>query len=141
MDGVKLAVKLYYSAYISKRGENRYDEAIGEWIQEPDTWTDDSPQYIKMVVSGRKLKGKTDLLYKKLAVKLKSYGNIYKENNHACIVILKDKKGMILVDTGSEVWGMVKSAESLIHENIEQYSDMETRTLMNPSFDDEDTIN
>ena len=141
MDGVKLAVKLYYSAYISKRGENRYDEAIGEWIQEPDTWTDDSPQYIKMAVSGRKLKGKTDLLYKKLAVKLKSYGNIYKENNHACIVILKDKKGMILVDTGSEVWGMVKSAESLIHENIEQYSDMETRTLMNPSFDDEDTIN
>jgi len=140
MDGIRLGVKLHYSAYITKRGESHYDEAIGEWIEEPDIWTDETPQYIKMTVSGHKLKGKTDLLYKKLAVKIKSYGNVFKENDHACIVILKDKKGMILVDTGSEVWGMIKSAESLIHESIEQYSDMETRTLMNLLYEDSDSI-
>lgn len=140
MDGVSMEVKLYYSAYITKRGEKHYDEAIGEWIKEPDVWTDEAPQYVRMSVSGRKLKGKTSLLYKKLAVKLKSYGNVYKENDHACIVFLRDKRAMILVDTGSEVWGMIKSSESLINENIEQYSDMETHTVMPPAFEEIDTV-
>lgn len=137
MDGVRMEVKLYYSAYITKKGDSHYDEAVGEWITAPDTWTDEYPQYIRMSVSGSKLNTKTNLLYKKLAVKAKSYGSVYKENDHACIVIQKSRQGMILVDTGSEVWGIVKSAESLIHESIEQYSANKTQTIMQPYLDEE----
>ena len=127
LNGIRLNVNLYYTAYITERGNSHYDEAIGEWIQEPDTWTKEAPQYIKMTITGSKLSGKSNLIYKKLAAKAKTYGKIYKENDHACIVISKDKRGMVLVDTGSEVWGMVKSADSILGENIEQYSNMETR--------------
>ena len=126
--GINLHVELYYSAYISEKGSNHYDNTIGEWIEEPDRWTTVPPQYIKMKVSGSKMKGKTNLLYKKLVSKMKTYGQVYKENDHACIIIWRNQKGMILVDTGSEVWGMVKSDESLLRENIEQYSESDTRT-------------
>jgi hypothetical protein len=78
------------------------------------------------------MKGKTNLLYKKLVSKLKAYGQIYKENDHACIIIWPKQKGMILVDNGSEVWGMVKSDETLQRENIEQYSESDTRTYYRP---------
>lgn len=130
--GINFNVELYYSGYISERGGSHYDNTIGEWIQEPDKWTTVPPQYIKMKVSGYKMSGKTNLLYKKLVSKMKTYGQIYKENDHACIIIWPKQKGMILVDNGSEVWGMVKSDETLLRENIEQYSESDTRTYYRP---------
>ena len=96
-------------------------------------WTKELPQDVKMTVSGYKLKGKTTLLYKKLAVKAKTYGNVYKENDNACIIIQKNKNGLIIVNTGSEVWAMVKNAESLHNENIEQYTH-------NTTYSNEDII-
>ena len=56
---------------MTERGESRYDETIGEWIQASMIWTKELPQDVKMTVSGYKLKGKANLLYKKLAVKAK----------------------------------------------------------------------
>ena len=128
MNGIGFGVQLYYAAYITERGESHFDDTIGEWIQEPYRWTKEAPQYVKMTISGEKLLGKTDLLYKKLAVKAKMYGKVYKENKNACIVVLKNGTGLILVNSGTEVWGMVKSISLLSSENINQYSDEETRT-------------
>lgn len=127
MNGIELNVSLYYSMYITETGERHYDDTVGEWIQEPATWTKETPQYIRMSVSGSKLQGKTNLVYKKLAVKAKTYGKVYKENDHAVIVMGRSNKGIIIVDTGEEVLGMVKDTNSLMGENIEQYS--EERTL------------
>ena len=80
-----------------------------------------------MSVSGSSIEGKTKFLYRKLLAKAKTYGVVYKENENACIVVRKNNKGLVLVNTGSEVWAMVKSMDSLRNEDIEQYSDIETR--------------
>ena len=119
--GVNLNVMLYYLGNMVERGESYYDETVGEWIQNPVTWTKEYPQYIKMTVSGYKMGGRTNLLYKKLVVKAKSYGKVYKENSNACVIIGKNKNGLIIVDAGSEVWAMVKSEEAIQNEDIEQY--------------------
>lgn len=145
MRGIDLNVQLYYSGYMTERGESHFDDVAGEWIQAPVRWTKEKPQYIKMNVSGSKLRGKTDILYRKLLVKTKAYGQVYKENDHACIVVRNNGTGIILVNTGSEVWAMVKSIESLRNENIEQYSNEETRKGAGYSnsqhhFEHEDTI-
>lgn len=140
LKGVGMTVQLYYSGYMTERGESHYDETIGEWIQMPVVWTKDFPQYVKMVVSGGKLKNKTNLLYKKLAVKAKTYGKVYKENDNACIIIQKNNNGLIIVNTGTEVWAMVKSAESLHNEDIEQYSDNSTYRNDNVIDEAADTI-
>ena len=134
--GVNFYVELYYDKYITEKGQTHYEKAAGEWIQEPDTWTKEPPQYIKMTISGPKLPGKTGQIYKKLAVKAKIYGQVVKENDHACIIKQKNGQGLILVDNGKEVWGMVKNAENLIHENIEQYSKLKPQI----SYYDTDSI-
>lgn len=126
MKGVTLDVNLYYTGYMTERGESHFDETVGEWIQAPISWTHEFPQYIKMSVSGPKLEGKTKLVYKKLVVKAKTYGSVFKENDNACIIIRKNNNGLVIVNTGSEVWAMVKSAEALQHENIEQFSNNRT---------------
>jgi hypothetical protein len=128
MRGIDLNVQLYYSGYMTERGDSHFDDVAGEWIQAPVRWTKEKPQYIKMSVSGSKLRGKTDILYRKLLVKTKAYGQVFKENDHACIVVRDNGIGFILVNTGSEVWAMVKGIEALRNENIEQYSYEETRT-------------
>lgn len=128
MKGVDLNVQLYYSGYMTERGDSHYDDVAGEWIQGPVRWTKEKPQYIRMDVSGSRLRGKTDILYRKLLVKTKAYGQVFKENDHACIVIRNNGMGIILVNTGSGVWAMVKGIEALRNENIEQYSYEETRT-------------
>lgn len=141
--GVDLNVQLYYSGYMTERGDSHFDDVAGEWIQAPVRWTKEKPQYIKMNVSGSKLRGKTDILYRKLLVKTKAYGQVYKENDHACIVVRNNGIGIILVNTGSEVWAMVKSIEALRNENIEQYSHEETRSGAGyalPAQVDTDTI-
>lgn len=125
--GVTMKVKLYYSGYLTEKGDYRYDETIDEWIRQPATWTKEPPEYIKITVSGPKLNGKENALYKKLLVNAKTYGEVYKENDHACIIVQKDQNGMVLVNTGSEVWAMVKSIKLAKDENIEQYSLNETR--------------
>lgn len=127
MRGIGLNVQLYYSGYMTEHGESHFDDVAGEWIQAPVRWTKEKPQYIRMSVSGSKLSGKADILYRKLLVKTKAYGQVFKENDHACIVVRNNGIGIILVNTGSEVWAMVKSIESLRNENIEQYSNEETR--------------
>lgn len=126
LNGVEVKVNLYYSGYMTESGERYYDNAVEEWIQQPNVWTKEHPQYIKMTVSGNKLSGKTNVLYKKLLVKAKTYGKVYKENDNACIIVQKNKNGLVIVNTGSEVWAMVKDMESLRSENIEQYSQNET---------------
>ena len=128
INGIYLNANLYYQAYITEQDNGYYNETYGEWIKKPDTWTKEAPKYIKMTISGKKLAGKTNLIYKKLAVKAKTYGRIYKENDHACIILRKDGRGMVLVDTGDEVWGIVMSIEDLIGEDIERYS--ESRTIV-----------
>lgn len=128
LNDIDFNVQLYYSMFMTEKGESHFDDTIGEWIQEPTKWTQEPPQYVKMTVSGGKLSGKCDLLYKKLAVKAKMLGKVYKENNNACIVVLKNNTGLILVNSGTEVWGMVKSLDVLRNENINQYSDQGTRT-------------
>ena len=60
-------------------------------------------------------------------------------------VVRNNGIGIILVNTGSEVWAMVKSIESLRNENIEQYSNEETRkgagySNSQYSIEHEDTI-
>jgi hypothetical protein len=133
MAGIKIDVKVYYNEYMTERGESHFNNDVGEWIQEPDRWTKKFPQYVKMTVSGPKLQGKTNLLYKKLAVKAKTYGTVYMENDNACIIVKKNGDGFILVNTGSEVWAMVKGIESLKNERIDQYSNSETRR--GPAYD------
>ena len=128
LNGIYFNANLYYQAYITEQNNGYYNETNGEWIKEPDTWTKEAPKYIKMTISGKKLAGKTSLIYNKLAVKAKTYGRIYKENDHACIILRKDGRGMVLVDTGDEVWGIVMSIEDLIGEDIERYS--ESRTIV-----------
>ena len=136
--GVNLGVELYYQGYIAERGSSHYDKKIGEWIQEPDSWTKEFPQYIKMTIYGQKMSGKTGLVYKKLVVKAKNYGQVVKENDHACIIKQKNGKGFILVDDGTKVWGMVKDIESLRNENIDQYSNKKNQR--NYDYVDTDSI-
>lgn len=126
LNGVEMKVELYYRGYMTENGESYYDQTVNEWIQQPSIWTKEHPQYIKMSVTGNKLEGKTNILYKKLLVKAKAYGQIYKENDNACIIVRKNQNGIIIVNTGSEVWAMVKDIESLKSERIEQYSQNET---------------
>ena len=133
LKGIEMKAELYYSEYMTEIGESYYDNTVDEWIQHPAVWTNDQPQYIKVTVSGPKLEGKTDMLYKKLLVKVKSYGKVYKENDHACIVLRKNNTGIVLVNTGSEVWAMVKSKDLASSEYIEKYS--EERTYRDPAFD------
>ena len=78
------------------------------------------------------------MVYKKLAVKAKTYGQVVKENDHACIIKQKNGRGMILVDNGSEVWGMIKDIETLRNENIDQYSNLKTRS--NNNYVDTDSV-
>lgn len=137
LKGVDLSVDLYYSQYITEREESHFDESIGEWIEAPYKWTKETPQYVRMSVSGSSLAGKTKLLYRKLLAKAKTYGVVYKENDNACIVVRKNNKGIVLVNTGSEVWAMVKSMDSLRNEDIEQYSDIETRKGAGYVYDEE----
>ena len=126
LNDIYLNVNLYYQAYISDQQNGYYDENHGEWVKLPDTWTKEPPKYIRMTISGKKMVGKTNLIYKKLAARARTYGRVYKENDHACIIMKKDGKGMVLVDTGETVWGMVTDVEDLIWENIEQYSNSNT---------------
>lgn len=126
--GVNLDVELYYQGYLVERGSSHYDNKIGEWIQEPDSWTKEFPQYVKMTIYGQKMQGKTGLVYKKLVVKAKNYGQVVKENNHACIIKQKNGKGFILVDDGTKVWGMVKDIENLRNENIDQYAKLNSHS-------------
>ena len=126
LNDIYLNVNLHYQAYISDQQNGYYDENHGEWVKLPDTWTKEPPKYIRMTISGKKMVGKTNLIYKKLAARARTYGRVYKENDHACIIMKKDGKGMVLVDTGETVWGMVTDVEDLIWENIEQYSNSNT---------------
>ena len=136
--GVNLNVQLYYEKYITERSESFFDKTTGEWIPEKDIWTKEAPQYIRMTISGPRMQGKTGLVYKKLAVKAKTYGQVVKENDHACIIKQKNGRGMILVDNGSEVWGMIKDIETLRNENIDQYSNLKTRS--NNNYVDTDSV-
>jgi len=43
-----------------------------------------------------------------------------------------------LVDNGSEVWGMIKDIETLRNENIDQYSNLKTRS--NNNYVDTDSV-
>ena len=126
INGIYLNANLYYQAYITEQDKGYYSENTGEWIKEQDTWTKEAPKYIKMTISGKKLAGKTHLIYRKLVVKAKTYGRTYKENDRACIIIKKDGRGLVLVDTSDEVWGMVMNLDDLIGENIERYSENKT---------------
>ena len=136
--GVNLNVQLYYEKYITERSQSFFDKTIGERIPEKDIWTKDAPQYIKLTISGPRMPGKTGLVYKKLAVKAKTYGQVIKENDHACIIKQKNGRGLILVDNGSEVWGMVKDIETLQNENIDQYSKL--KNLGNNDYQAIDSI-
>lgn len=123
LKNVKCRVELYYSGYISEQGEERYDSSINEWIKQPAKWTDKEPQYIRVTISGEKMtdNDKTKLLYKKLVVKAKTFGKIYKETDNACIVIINNKYGMVLYNTGTDVNGKIMSVEAMKHENISSY--------------------
>ena len=120
--GIGYKVELYYSGYITERGESHYDNTVNEWISEPSKWTEEEPQYIKLSVFGDRLVGKTNILYKKLAVKAKTYGKVYRENKNACIVITKNNYGIAVYNSGSEVLGKIMKAESIKNENINSYS-------------------
>lgn len=120
--GIDYKVELYYSGYITERGEGHYDNTVEEWISEPSRWTAEEPQYIKLSVFGDRLVGKTNILYKKLAVKAKTYGKVYRENKNACVVITKNNYGIAVYNSGSEVLGKIMKAESIKNENINSYS-------------------
>lgn len=124
--GVNVNVELYYEKYIAEKSESFFDKTTGEHIPSKDIWTKDAPQYITVTISGKKLEGKTGLVYKKLAVKAKTYGQVIKENDHACIVKQKDGKGLILIDDGTKIWGTIKDADTLSKENIDQYAKLKT---------------
>ena len=128
LNGIYMNVNLYYQDFITEQNNGYYDENNDEWVKRPDTWTKEAPKYIKMTITGKKLAGKTNIIYKKLAAKARTYGRVYKENDHACIILRKDGRGIVLVDTGDEVWGMVTSVEDLIYENVERYSENKTTT-------------
>lgn len=129
LNDIYMNVNLYYQGYISVQDNGYYDEKYGEYVKEPDSWTKEAPKYIKMSITGKKLAGKTNMIYKKLVVKAKTYGRTYKENDHACIIVRKDGSALLLVDTGNEVCGMVTKIEELIGEDVERYS--ENKTVVN----------
>lgn len=139
--GINFWTEVYYSAYMTEQGESHFDENLQEWIAEPKVWTKEMPQYVKMKITGSKLKGHTKSLYKKLASKAKTYGKVYKENDNACIISITDNRGMVLVNTGTEVMGVVWNTRSFRDEHIEQYSNRPTMTVDGQDFIEEiDTI-
>ena len=110
---------------MTEQGESYYDSSVEEWITSPKTWTKDKPQYVRMSVTGPKMIGRTKMLYKKLASKAKTFGKVYKENENACIITISKDRGLVLVNTGTEIWGIVKGDDTFREEQIEQYSKLQ----------------
>ena len=125
VEGITFSAKVYYSRYMTEQGESYYDSSVEEWITSPKTWTKDKPQYVRMSVTGPKMIGRTKMLYKKLASKAKTFGKVYKENENACIITISKDRGLVLVNTGTEIWGIVKGDDTFREEQIEQYSKLQ----------------
>lgn len=128
--GVELAMKLYYSGYMGE----------GVWYG-PTTWTTQKPAYIRVALTGDKMKGKAKTMFTKISTKIKGFGKVIKENGGAVVVKVDDNTGWVVcMENKESVTAMVVSDGSFKYANIDQYAVNGEETRVVEGAQEEDIV-
>ena len=87
----------YYSHGLRIESRVEYERCMTEEDGENFVWSKEQPSLIIVQIKGEILNDKLDILYKKVAAIVKSYGKVMRENSRAVVVKQSEEQGWIVV--------------------------------------------
>lgn len=108
----------------------------GYWYDSNYEWSSEKPLYIEAKVSGKRLRGKTQNMFRQILANVKSLGNVYKENRGAAIVAVRGGC-FIVINHGAYVTARRENGESYKNYDISKYQNVEENTVIDATLEED----